>query len=98
MTDLARTGSLPRWLLWPDMHRSEAGSHGPLSSIHMGTETQGPGPSSIAFPGYKQGSGPQVEEPGLEPALIRDTDAGWRIRVLTNKNLYKEFIFIPNSV
>ncbi|XP_069915099.1 phosphatidylinositol 3-kinase regulatory subunit beta isoform X3 [Oryctolagus cuniculus] len=37
-----------------------------------GAGAQERGPSSAAFPGHQQGAGPEVEQPGLEPASLCD--------------------------
>ena len=39
----------------------------------MGAGSQDFGPSLTAFPGHKQGTGWEVEQPGCEPAPVWDT-------------------------
>lgn len=51
----------------------QSGSQQLLLGLHAGTGTHGLEPSSIAFPGHKQGARSEVEPLGLKLAHIWDT-------------------------
>lgn len=60
--DFLSTGSLSKWLQWPELRQSKAGAKGFFWISHTDAGSQGFGPSSALFPGQKEGAELKVEQ------------------------------------
>ena len=80
--DLLSNDSLPKQLQQLELSQSEARSQELFWVSHAGAGSQDLGPSSTAFPGYKQGAGWEVGLLELELAPIWDPGA-CKARTLT---------------
>lgn len=71
---LTSSGSLLKWLPWPELSWSKAESLEILLGFLLGVRTQGLEPSSTTFPDCRHGAESEVKQLGLELAPLEDAD------------------------